>query len=167
MDARQHHHDDGARGCAPTLPLAHRGRYDPLFAGRTTTCSRCGELRLAVPSTGESPAWGKRGFLGKQGLGGSTCLEDRSVDAGERFKTTTPPERSMFARRRCRRNWICNSPVPVCRRSLEKVQWPKGFARTRRKFSPDLSRRKSSPLGLKKIRAQALRSSSGSCSACL
>ncbi|SRR5713226_2094687 len=167
MDARQHHHDEDVQGCAQTLPLDHRRRDHPFFAGRTTKCSRCGELRLAVPSTGESPAWGKRGFLGKQGLGGSTCLKDTSVDVGERFKTTTPPERNMFARRRCRRNWICNSPVPVCLRSLEKVQWPKGLARTRRKFSPDLRQRKNSPLGFKKIRSQALRSSSDSCSACL
>jgi hypothetical protein len=41
-------------------------------------------------------------------------------------------------------------PVPVCRRGSEKVQWPKGLARRRRKFSRDLLRRKSSPSGFKK-----------------
>src|SRR5229473_4528492 len=158
MDARQHHHDEDVQGCAQTLPLDHRRRDHPFFAGRTTKCSRCGELRLAVPSTGESPAWGKRGFLGKQGLGGSTCLKDTSVDVGERFKTTTPPERNMFARRRCRRNWIRNSPVQLCPRNPEKVQRPAQISRgVFGKPEPEPASKQNC--------SQASRSSSNACSA--
>lgn len=54
-------------------------------------------------SKGESPAWGERGFLGKHGSGDRRASKSVSLAFAKRFKTTTPPERNMFARRRCRR----------------------------------------------------------------
>jgi hypothetical protein len=51
-----------------------------------------------------SPAWGKRGFLKEAGnRAAAICFRIGSVKVENRFRTTTPPERSMFARRRCRR----------------------------------------------------------------
>src|ERR1700731_4533254 len=56
----------------------------------------------------------RRSFLeeAKQ-LGGSTCFSDMSVEVEKRFKTRAPPGRNMFARRRCRGNWIRNAPAPL------------------------------------------------------
>ena len=59
---------------------------------------------VAPPEKAESPAWGKRGFLKEaRNRAGATCFQTLSAEVEKRFKTTAPPERSMFARRRCRR----------------------------------------------------------------
>jgi hypothetical protein len=161
MDARQYHHDEDAL----TLPLAHRGHYHPFFAGRTTKCSRCGGP--ALPQTGESPAWGKRGFLGEARIGGIDLPHKYVCRRRQRFKATTPPERSMFARRRCRRTGYAIPQYQYVAAVRKRFNGPKGLRGGDENSRATCCGEKARLQALKKICSQALRSSSNSCSACL
>jgi hypothetical protein len=79
------------------------------------------------PSSG-NPALGGSGVsIGKQGLGDqlASWIRRARVQKGSsrNSKTATPPERSIFARRCCRRTGNCNPPVRVSPGTCEKVQW--------------------------------------------
>jgi hypothetical protein len=103
-------------------------RYWPLLASRTTKRSRCEGLRLpAVPTQAKAPPGESGAFWGSKDWGDRPASQMCLSTSDKGSKTTTPPERSMFARRRCRKTGYAIPQYQYVGPVRKRFNGPKGL----------------------------------------